>query len=315
MSTASNVPIDSISTGMDIQSVGSCSTSQTNVGSEKKIRQWGWAITNKWAERVDTPNGIFIKCLFPGCKSKYETKSMTTSGINNHLFKIHRIHKESNPNDGSLSNQGPLDILFNSDSRPRIFDPTRFDDLLVRFVVTTKQPFTIVKSPALQELLNHATMASISQVKLPSDDSMAAKVKPIFSFYFSSFFTTSSIICNSTVYQTKRKYGDIEQEVIALFEDIAKVSFTVDGWTSPFQDDFLGVTAHWIDKEWHQKELVIGFEPLNGAHTGENLAEALVNVIERFNLSEKLQSITTDNASNMTKMVHELINHPKAIEW
>lgn len=107
----------------------------------------------------------------------------------------------------------------------------------------------------------------------------------------------------------------MEQEVIALFDDIRKISLTADGWTSPFQDDFLGVTAHWIDKEWHQKELVIGFEPLHGTHTGENLAEALANVIERFNLGDKLQSITTDNASNMTKMVQELEKHPKAVEW
>lgn len=107
----------------------------------------------------------------------------------------------------------------------------------------------------------------------------------------------------------------MEEQVIAMFTGIHKVSLTADGWTSPFQDDFLGVTAHWIDGNWTQKELVIGFEPLRGAHTGENLAEALVNVLERFHLGEKLQSITTDNASNMAKMVRDLVKHPKAVEW
>ncbi|KFH70213.1 hypothetical protein MVEG_03064 [Podila verticillata NRRL 6337] len=173
--------------------------------------------------------------------------------------------------------------------QPRIFDPTKFDDLLVRFVVTTKQPFSIVKSSAFQDLLNHATMATDSQVKLPSNDTMATK--------------------------TKHKYLEMEEQVIAMFTGIHKVSLTADGWTSPFQDDFLGVTAHWIDGNWTQKELVIGFEPLHGAHTGENLAEALVNVLERFHLGEKLQSITTDNASNMAKMVRDLVKHPKAAEW
>lgn len=100
-----------------------------------------------------------------------------------------------------------------------------------------------------------------------------------------------------------------------MFSDVRKISLTADGWTSPFQDDFLGVTAHWIDSKWTQRELVIGFEPLHGAHTGENLAEALVAVLERFHLGEKLQSITTDNATNMAKMVRELIQHPKAVEW
>jgi hypothetical protein len=107
----------------------------------------------------------------------------------------------------------------------------------------------------------------------------------------------------------------MEEKVIAMFTDVHKVSLTADGWTSPFQDDFLGVTAHWIDSNWTQRELVIGFEPLQGAHSGENLAEALVTVLERFHLGEKLQSITTDNATNMAKMVRDLVQHPKAIDW
>jgi hypothetical protein len=93
------------------------------------------------------------------------------------------------------------------------------------------------------------------------------------------------------------------------------LSLTVDGWTDPFQKDFLGVTAHWIDDKWIQNELVIGFEPLHGAHTGENLAEALITVAERFHIGEKIQSITTDNASNMAKMVQELVMHEKAVDW
>lgn len=100
-----------------------------------------------------------------------------------------------------------------------------------------------------------------------------------------------------------------------MFANVRKVSLTADGWTSPFQDDFLGITAHWIDDNWIQKELVIGFEPLNGAHTAENIAEALVDVIDRFNLGKKLQSITTDNASNMRKMVRVLESHPRACGW
>jgi hypothetical protein len=157
---------------MDIESVGSDS-----VGQQKGARSWGWAIKNKWAERVVSSKSTIIRCLYPGCKQKYDTKTMTTSGINNHLTKVHRITPDSGINDGSLSRGGPLDAFLHSAMQPRIFDPTKFDDLLVRFVVTTKQPFSIVTSPAFQDLLNHATMAAESQVKLPSNDTMATKVK------------------------------------------------------------------------------------------------------------------------------------------
>jgi hypothetical protein len=54
---------------------------------------------------------------------------------------------------------------------------------------------------------------------------------------------------------------------------------------------------------------------LHGPHTGENLADALINVIEWFNLGDKVQSITTDNATNMTAMVQQLMVHPRAAKW
>ncbi|KAF9895779.1 hypothetical protein BX616_008846, partial [Lobosporangium transversale] len=165
----------SMSTTFDITdgSMGTESMGSVSISSKKGTRVWGWAIKNKWAERVETKKGAVIRCRFPGCKMEYTSSTMTTSGINSHLANKHHIRKDSHVNDGSLSRQGPLDVMFSSS--PRVFDPTRFDDLLVRFVVTTKQRFAVVKSAAFQELLNHATMAAMAQVKLPSDDTMANK--------------------------------------------------------------------------------------------------------------------------------------------
>lgn len=157
---------------IDVESMGS-----TSINKQTVIRAWGWAVRNKWAERIQTKKGEVLRCRYPGCKMEYISKEKTTSGINKHLLKAHHITKDSNINDGSLSRHGPLDKLLHSSSQPRIFDPTRFDDLLVQFILKTKQPFTIVEGVALQELLNHATMASISQVKLPSGDTMATKVR------------------------------------------------------------------------------------------------------------------------------------------
>ena len=159
-----------------MESVGSEISSQMTTS-----RSWGWAFKNKWAERITISTKNAVRCLYPGCKRTYITKTWTTTGINNHLIKYHRITADSGINDGSQSRRGPLDALLHSSTQPRVFDPTVFDDLLVRFIVTTKQPFSIVKSPALQALLDHVTMASVSQVKLPSDDTVAAKVK-----YFSA---------------------------------------------------------------------------------------------------------------------------------
>ena len=110
----------------------------------------------------------------------------------------------------------------------------------------------------------------------------------------------------------------IDEKVIAMFARVRKVSLTANGWAGPCQDDFLGVTVHWIDENWIQREMVIGFEPLNGSHTAKNLVEAveaLINALERFYLGEKVQSITNDNAQNMAKMVRDLVTHQRATQW
>lgn len=95
----------------------------------------------------------------------------------------------------------------------------------------------------------------------------------------------------------------------SLFDDICKVSLTLDGWTSPYSDDFLAVTAHWIDQDWNLREIIMAFEPLDGPHTGENLLKSLITVINRFSLGRKILTITTDNASNMIKMLRLLDNY------
>jgi hypothetical protein len=80
------------------------------------------------------------------------------------------------------------------------------------------------------------------------------------------------------------------------------VAFTLDGWTSPYQTSFLAVTAHWINNNWVQQDVTLGFELLTGSHTGEALMQAFIKVVEHFNLQKKVMSITSDNGSNVLKL-------------
>jgi hypothetical protein len=83
----------------------------------------------------------------------------------------------------------------------------------------------------------------------------------------------------------------------------SKISLTLDCWTSPNGLAFLGVTAHYIDASWTPHDLVLDFLPLHGAHTGENLCEALVDVCSRFEILPKLLGVTSDNAANIGKLL------------
>ena len=49
------------------------------------------------------------------------------------------------------------------------------------------------------------------------------------------------------------------------FQDVSgKISFTIDIWTSPSTKSFLAITAHYIDKDWKLKNILIDFVQILG---------------------------------------------------
>lgn len=86
----------------------------------------------------------------------------------------------------------------------------------------------------------------------------------------------------------------------------SKVSFTIDGWTSIANRSFYGITAHYIDKDWNYKSLVLDFVASHGRHTGNDIAQVFLKSVMEFNLTDRIQGITVDNASANTKFMIEL---------
>jgi hypothetical protein len=91
-----------------------------------------------------------------------------------------------------------------------------------------------------------------------------------------------------------------------LRETPGKLSFSVDVWTSANKDAFLGITVHWIDKEWCLRDMLLDFVPLSGPHSGENLCAVFAGVCSDFGILSKLLAVTTDNATNNDTFLAEL---------
>ena len=83
----------------------------------------------------------------------------------------------------------------------------------------------------------------------------------------------------------------------------SKISVTLDCWTSPNNKPFLGITGHYIDNGWTLQSLLLDFVPLCGEHTGANLCEAFVGACERLGILDKLLGVTSDNATNIGKLL------------
>ena len=60
----------------------------------------------------------------------------------------------------------------------------------------------------------------------------------------------------------------------------------------------MAVTGYFIDQDWSYREILLGFEPLHGTHSGANLSTVLLERLQHHKIEGRVLAITTDNASN-----------------
>jgi hypothetical protein len=91
--------------------------------------------------------------------------------------------------------------------------------------------------------------------------------------------------------------------VLAKLPESSRISIALDCWTSPFRQAFIAITGYFIDQEWEYREVLLGFEPIYGSHTGANLSETVFRILQEHSIADRVLSITTDNATNNNTMM------------
>ena len=143
-------------------------------------------------------------------------------------------------------------------------------ELLIECAVRDGFPLTFVESPRLRALFR-------PEIKIPSANTLKRMI-------------------------IKRYKEENEQIADQLRTAGSKVSVTLDCWTSPNTKSFMGITAHYIVNGILQS-LALACAPLGGKHSGENLREVFVAKCDQFGLFPNLLGVTTDNASNIDKLL------------
>ena len=90
----------------------------------------------------------------------------------------------------------------------------------------------------------------------------------------------------------------IEEHVLNNFSAGAKISLTIDCWTSPNQLAFIVINRYFIDQDWRYYKVLLRFEPLSGSHSGVNLVQVLKTILYKYDIVNWILVITTDNTSN-----------------
>jgi len=88
---------------------------------------------------------------------------------------------------------------------------------------------------------------------------------------------------------------------------ISQIHLSFDGWTSPHHTmAILGIIAHFPDPSGRRMNPVIGLRLLEGSHTGANMAEVILEVLQHYGVAEHIGYCVADNASNNDTLVKAL---------
>ena len=96
------------------------------------------------------------------------------------------------------------------------------------------------------------------------------------------------------------KEADIVKKEIAA---VSPVALTSDLWTSRVTESYMTITYHFLTETWELRSLVLETFHFRLSHTAENIADSLRKAAEKWNISEKIIAIVTDNASNIVAAV------------
>ncbi|OQD75278.1 hypothetical protein PENANT_c155G02862 [Penicillium antarcticum] len=77
---------------------------------------------------------------------------------------------------------------------------------------------------------------------------------------------------------------------------------------------FMAVTGYFVDVDWEYQEVLLGFEPLSGKHSGVNLAEVLLKLLQKHQIEDRVFTITTDNASNNSTLITSIQDSLQLLE-
>jgi hypothetical protein len=82
------------------------------------------------------------------------------------------------------------------------------------------------------------------------------------------------------------------------------VHFSIDIWSSPNHHSLLAIVAHFINRDSRQLcKALLALRELEGAHSGEAIAETFLRVINSYGIQDKIGYFTLDNAYNNNTML------------
>lgn len=218
-----------------------------------------------------------VKCTL--CQKTFTYTSNTTNMLK-HIDRMHaaasKAAKESQPQPPEpkmpkLTQASIGDTMFNG--VPYTKDSMRkktIDKLVVEMIALDIQPLSVVEDSGFRRLLKYMD----SRYELPSRKHITRVLLP-------------------------ERCKTERERVHAELQMISDISVTTDIWTSKATEGYLTITAHFLSQQWELESLVLETRVIEGDHSGDVIAGTLNDIVNEWNIAQKVRVAISDNATNI----------------
>ena len=265
-------------------------------------QSWVWQHGYDIQFNSDTSRKIWV-C---GCcisqklkKAPASSRAEGTPNIENHLFKEHGVTDPSGKRQQSKAknrvaektpSRNIVAMLGLDVSNPREqeianalirrFDKSRFQKLLIEWIVDSNGSFRQAEHLRLRifEYLN----PSVEQTQAHTGHDIVRK-------------------------RIVQIYESNKAHIIKVLKGVpGQIHVSFDGWRSRNRHALYGIICFYADSNGYLSKLVLGLPELGARHTGENIAAQILEILESYEILDKIGYFTLDNASNMDSATEEI---------
>ena len=238
--------------------------------SNKRSRSEVW---DDFEELFEERNGAQVR-VSAKCNYCHKTLSARSTGGTGHLLRHIKSCKPRNV--GALSQSM---LRFNADGSVSQWEykPDVARTELVRLIAREDLPLTFGQSAAFEEYIQNAH-------------------NPRF-----------SVVSRQTISRDVFKVFDKRRAMlIDTLKSVSSVALTSDIWSGNAKEDYLSVVAHFVNSNWQLEKRILGLVLIDVSHNAENISERVLSVVQEYGLTNKIFSITLDNASANSKAMDSL---------
>jgi hypothetical protein len=106
--------------------------------------------------------------------------------------------------------------------------------------------------------------------------------------------------------------NEFQQRRLSVINDLqnarSKIHLSFDLWSSPNSLALCGVVAHYVTADLTNRALLLGLKRVQGTHSGENIADAILKVTQEFKIADKIGYFQANNAGNNDTCIRTILN-------